>query len=968
MRYAAVFFCLCPYLLEPLLAQQTSQAIEKELFAPINDSVTLEILTPSFANRKIAKLKLANDLEAYLISDPGMELSAAALAVETGSWKDPKKYPGMAHFCEHMLFMGNETYPQEDEFFRFVTDQGGKANAYTTCDRTVYMFSSHHTALDEGLDRFAHFFIDPLFFEGCVNRELYAVDQEHAKNLEHDGWRLYMILKETGNKEHPHAMFSTGNAQTLGGIPRLELEKWFKQNYSSNIMHLVVTSALPLDQLVPMTVNKFIQIPNLLVTNHFIPEPLASEKQVGSILYVKPVKNIKTLTFLWEMPEEFILDQEHQALDLLSYVLQNQTDTSLIKLLKSLYLAEDIHASSDRLSKDQGLFCLEIDLTEKGLHAIDEVISLTFQTIARLKQTGIPEYIFDELKTMKKLSYQFPSREDPFFETSALVADLVYENITTFPEKTRIPASYAPEFIDSLIDCLTPDSCTFVVTADPALSGVAPSHKEKWMQAEYAVQPIAEDKIIAWSGLDPNPLIQLPEHNPYIPEKLELPAATTAKAPKLHQDALGKFYICHDSLYQVPETAFRMKLFSDALDGSARSFVLSDLYQKAVADKTSEIFFLGRSAGISSSLRGDGFSLLLRLWGYQDKSSTWLNSMLDKMTEIAPTQEEFALYKVSIASEYENRMKELPFYQALDLADDLTTNYNPTALEKKQILETVTYTDFLAFQKNLFAHVNIEALSYGNQEGQIELWNGLKKRFSPSANANNLAKKKVLMLPDQGPFLKTLQTPMLGHAALIKLYQGPLTLENRSVQQILSMVLQQKFFDTLRSQQQTGYIAKSWDVDQEKQLFQLFLVQSSSHHPRDLIARFDLFLEDFNRRVTEIISEQRFETLKETLIKTLEQKPDNMLAKMEQLAQFAFEFQGEFNRIEKRVEAVRNLSYQAFIEKTTAWLSKENRRKLAIMAEGNLPRESDYQYITTTKESLLKSGQLITADINHPLD
>ena len=64
-------------------------------FQMIEDTMTIPILTPSMNERKIAKLRLDNGLEAYLISDPHTSDSAAALSVEVGSWHDPEDYPGM---------------------------------------------------------------------------------------------------------------------------------------------------------------------------------------------------------------------------------------------------------------------------------------------------------------------------------------------------------------------------------------------------------------------------------------------------------------------------------------------------------------------------------------------------------------------------------------------------------------------------------------------------------------------------------------------------------------------------------------------------------------------------------------------------------------------------------------------------------------------------------------------------------
>ncbi|HEY5259420.1 MAG TPA: insulinase family protein, partial [Rhabdochlamydiaceae bacterium] len=106
-------------------------------FEFVEDEAKLPILNPALKDRKTAKLRLDNGLEVYLVSDPGSDQSAAALSVEAGSWMDPKEYPGMAHFLEHMLFMGTGAYPKEFEYMQYIHDNGGTVNAYTATDRTV---------------------------------------------------------------------------------------------------------------------------------------------------------------------------------------------------------------------------------------------------------------------------------------------------------------------------------------------------------------------------------------------------------------------------------------------------------------------------------------------------------------------------------------------------------------------------------------------------------------------------------------------------------------------------------------------------------------------------------------------------------------------------------------------------------------------------------------------------------------
>jgi len=71
-----------------------------------------------------------------------------------------------------MLFLGTEKYPDENSYSAFLNKNGGWSNAYTASEDTNYFFEVQHAHLEEALDRFAQFFIGPLFTESCVSREL----------------------------------------------------------------------------------------------------------------------------------------------------------------------------------------------------------------------------------------------------------------------------------------------------------------------------------------------------------------------------------------------------------------------------------------------------------------------------------------------------------------------------------------------------------------------------------------------------------------------------------------------------------------------------------------------------------------------------------------------------------------------------------------------------------------------------
>ena len=67
-------------------------------------------------NRTYKAIELPNKLVALIISDPEAEKSSAALSVEVGSLQDPVDAQGLAHYLEHMLFMGTTKYPNENEY------------------------------------------------------------------------------------------------------------------------------------------------------------------------------------------------------------------------------------------------------------------------------------------------------------------------------------------------------------------------------------------------------------------------------------------------------------------------------------------------------------------------------------------------------------------------------------------------------------------------------------------------------------------------------------------------------------------------------------------------------------------------------------------------------------------------------------------------------------------------------------
>jgi len=116
-------------------------------------------------------------------------MANAALDVQAGSWNEPNEYPGLAHLCEHMLFIGSRKYPRAEYFDDILAKGSGSSNAYTDSTNTNYYFEISEP-LGKALDVFAHFFIDPLFNPELVDREKNAVNSEYEIDVSAEEWKV----------------------------------------------------------------------------------------------------------------------------------------------------------------------------------------------------------------------------------------------------------------------------------------------------------------------------------------------------------------------------------------------------------------------------------------------------------------------------------------------------------------------------------------------------------------------------------------------------------------------------------------------------------------------------------------------------------------------------------------------------------------------------------------------------------
>lgn len=265
------------------------------------------------------------------------KLAAVALCIGVGSWFDPVKIQGLSHFLEHMIFMGSEKYPKENEFDQFISTNGGADNALTECEYTMFYFEIVEEHLAGAIDRFAQLFISPLMLKDSMDREMQAVESEFQNNINDDDTRIMQLCASIANG--PVGTFTWGNLKTLKeGISNEELynavHAFRLKHYIANRMHLCVESSASLDDLQKLVEENFSAIqsgPEPSPLEH--PEHPFKSEFFEKVFYVKPkADKIKVfITFLLPSMETHYKSKPH---DYIAHIIQHEGVGSLSSYLK----------------------------------------------------------------------------------------------------------------------------------------------------------------------------------------------------------------------------------------------------------------------------------------------------------------------------------------------------------------------------------------------------------------------------------------------------------------------------------------------------------------------------------------------------------------------------------------------------------------------------------------------------------
>eukprot|EP00177_Eucheuma_denticulatum_P003195 GFKZ01005765.1.p1 GENE.GFKZ01005765.1~~GFKZ01005765.1.p1 ORF type:complete len:989 (+),score=151.19 GFKZ01005765.1:159-3125(+) len=880
---------------------------------------------------------LSNDLSVLLISDHGSDKAAAAMNVAVGHFSDPPEIPGLAHFCEHMLFLGTEKYPDEGSYNRYLSENGGSSNAYTSSENTNFHFDmvaqkdsladTEVPRFKEALDRFAQFFTAPLFTESATERELNAVHSEHQKNLQNDSRRMYELRKVVCNKSHPFHKFGTGSRETLWDMPkahsldtRAALLDFHRKFYSANIMSLCVIGPYDLDILLQWVAELFSSIPNyntpLPYEQYSDIQPLLPD-HLGLMYHFETITDIRLLKIHWLTPS-YARDSKTKPPYVVANLLGDEGDGSILSLLKIKGWADSLTTSSIP-QMTFGDFLVSITLTKEGVDHINDVVAVVYDYIRMLRKEGIKEWLFKEEAKVGETAFRFRERESPYGLVVSLAGHMLVSEPEEYLSGLYLYKKYDEKKIMELVNCLTPENGNIFI-GGRFVAGKT-NKRERWYGTPYRVEPIDPKLCRLWRDGAGNSELCLPEPNPFIPTDFDLRAE---RLPDSVDDDEGPEVILNDDYMCVhhkldrtfgrPKAIVIVQMCTPFAYLSPWHAVMANILSMLLEDSLKEYSYAAEKAGFRYSLMQVTTGMRLYLEGYSHRIDVLLDAVIKKMTTFEADQTRFDMIRDCVERDYANFAMAQPYQNAMYTINYLLEEPRWHVNEYVKVLNSgsVTLEAFNRYAKEFRERLFIKALFAGNitADDAVAMMKSVRSSldYEPLPDSEQICRRVVKAPLGKDTVLRSVHTnPDDNNSAVDVFFEvGPRGDFDADVKiELLSEIMNKPTFHELRTVQQLGYIVSEGVGACDYVLGIYFIIQSTEVDPDDVVRRIDKFLVDFRKTTLGDMSSDKFQDYVRSLTANKAEPDENLAGQSWRFWDEISSRYRQYNRSKKELEALK---------------------------------------------------------------
>jgi insulysin len=865
--------------------------------------ISIILLTYSMAAPQYRKIVLENELKVILVSDEKYNKSAASMNVLAGSLSDPEEYQGLAHFLEHMLFLGTEKFPDVEGYSSYLQSNGGYSNAYTAEDHTNYHYEVYHDAFEGALDRFSQFFISPLFSAKYTEREMNAVNSEYQKNLEQDYWRMRQVKRNLYNSDHPSNHFEIGTLETLSKVNRSVLLDFHKKYYSSNMMSLSILSNLGLDDLEELAIQYFSGIKNHDSKKIKYPVDYLEEKDALRLLKIVPVKDVKRLVLEFPTPA-FYTSYLTKPENLLSYLIGHEGEGSLVALLKSQGLATGIGGWGSSATYDYGSLNIWVELTSDGFNSYENVLTACFSYIEMLKESGYQSFIYNESKVLAELEEKYSDKGEGTGVAVELANNLAFYPIADAERVKYLYGVEDPELYAKFLSYIRPDNMLATLSGQ----GIETTEVEKWYSAKYSYTEINDEFYKSLFSPEKFDELKVPSANQFMPSSTDIKYIKNNNTnAEILKDSRGiKLYHSRDLEFNRPKASLIYKVRFPENIVSLNNTVLMDLYIASVNETLNEVAYPAYLAGMQFSITKDSEGIQISVGGYDSALPSLMDAIIEALNNITLDENRFSVIMDSQIRGLENKSLDAAYMIARREVAGITKKIFYSPEEKRSVIELFSLSDVKDFPKTIYKGVYLQGLAHGNISKKnalsisTKLRNALGYRSIPESKF--YSQERVIL--NSGEKIINQVNSKVNNSAYVSMYDiGGNSPKDRAMAMMIDTFIGQPYNMELRTNQQLGYIVAGGAYARDDYSGIYFIIQSDGYSADVVEDRSLAFLGNISGLLDEI-SIEVFDTYKSAVREQINEKPTSIADEAKSRFNTAFELNSNHDRDTQSIVAL----------------------------------------------------------------
>jgi zinc protease len=400
--------------------------------------VLLAFLPAAAFAGNIQEMKLPNGFKVVVQEDHRSPVVVSQLWYRAGSVDEFNGTTGVAHVLEHMMFKGTKTVPA-GQFSRIIAAAGGRENAFTSRDYTVYFQQLEKSHLELALKLEADRMVNLNMSDAEFAKEIQVVMEERRWRTDDKAQALVgEQLMATAFKANPYGRPVIGWMNDLENMTANDARDWYKRWYAPNNATLVVVGDVKPQEVFRLAKKYFGPLKARKLPER---KPQNEPEQKGERrVVVKAPAKLPYVALAYHAPKLTKVDDwEPYALEILAGVMDGNPASRLNReLVRQERIAVNVSAGYDAVNRGPALF--EFDGMPSEGHTAENLEKAIRAQIEKVKKEGVTE---DELQRVKAqvIAADVYQRDSMFYQAMQIgmleSTGLSWRDIDQFPKRLQ---------------------------------------------------------------------------------------------------------------------------------------------------------------------------------------------------------------------------------------------------------------------------------------------------------------------------------------------------------------------------------------------------------------------------------------------------------------------------------------------------------------------------------------------------